>query len=414
MKVGIYSTRDLIGGASKAANRLFRSLNNLNNVSVKMHVAIKSSANKNIIPVNHWKLFSLKIFSRIEKLILRIFNSSDHIHHSLGVFGVLKSSEINSKNYDIINIHWINSGFVSIKAISKINKPVVITLHDSWFFCGCEHHPKSVDDLRFVYGYNSENKSIKDSLIDLNTIIWKLKKKLICSNINIIAPSSWMLDMARRSSIFRDNKIIHIPNALNTDVYKPLDKMKTKIDLGFEEHNKIVLFGVFGDPFKINNKGIDLLISSLKKIKNHKFTCLCVGHDDNDFNIGNIKIKFLGKISSEHRMAKLYNTADVVVIPSRLENLTQMGTESVSCGVPVIAFDTGGNSDIIENQKSGILVEPFDTEKFANSIIEVLNWSKIKYQNISDFCREKALSKWSFKKISKDYNSFFKKILAEN
>ena len=414
MKIGIYSTKDLIGGASKAAYRLFISLNYLNNVSVKMHVAFKSSDNKNIISVNYWKLFLLKIFSRIEKLILRICNSSNHIHHSLGIFGILKSAEINSKNYDIINIHWVNSGFLSIKTISKINKPVVITLHDSWFFCGCEHHPKSVDDLRFVNGYSSENKSVKDSFIDLNRMIWKLKKKLISSNINIIAPSSWMFDMAKRSSIFRDNKIIHIPNALNTDVFKPLDKLKTKIDLGFEEHNKIVLFGVFGDPFKINNKGIDLLFSSLKNIKNHKFTCLCVGHDNDDFNIGNIKIKFLGKIASEDKMAKIYNTADVVVIPSRLENLTQMGTESLSCGVPVIAFDTCGNSDIIENQKNGILVEPFDTEKFASSIIEVLNWPKIKYQNISDFCLEKALSKWSFKKISKDYESFFKKILEEN
>jgi len=414
LKIGIYSTKDLIGGASKAANRLYTSLNNLEYVTAKMHVAIKSIEDENVISVGPWKLFLLKVVSKIEKLILKICNSSDHIHHSLGIFGVIKSNEINSKNYDIINIHWINSGFLSIKTISNINKPVVITLHDSWFFCGCEHHPQSLNDLRYVNGYSSENKILKDSLIDINRIIWRLKKKMIHSNINIIAPSSWMFNMARRSSIFRDNKIIHIPNPLNTDIFKPLDKIKTKIDLGLDEHNKIVLFGVFGDPFQINNKGIDLLFSSLEKIKNHKFTCFCVGHDNKDYYIGNIKIKFLGNIFSENMMAKIYNIADVVVIPSRLENLTQMGTESLSCGIPVIAFDTGGNSDIIENQKNGILVEPFDIEKFASSIIEVLNWPKIKYKKISDFCREKAVSKWSFKKISSDYNNFFKKIVEEN
>ena len=69
-----------------------------------------------------------------------------------------------------------------------------------------------------------------------------------------------------------------------------------------------------------------------------------------DILVGKIKIKFLGRIHDEKELSYMYSLADVVVIPSRMENLTQMGTESMSCGTPVVAFDVGGTVILLIKQ----------------------------------------------------------------
>ena len=406
MKIKIFSTNDTFGGASRACFRLFNSLKHHTENDVKLNVAQKFSNDFNVIPINKFKNLIRKILNRLEKTILRFNKTSNKIFHSLGLFGVIRSSEINSSDSDIINVHWINLSFMSIYTISKIKKPVVITLHDSWFFCGCEHHPISNSDSRFKNGYITENFS------SLNKLVWKEKKRVFKNNLNFIAPSKWIYKNAKQSPIFRDNDIIHIPNPLDTETFMPHDKSLSKQKYGFDVNSKVVLFGVFGDPNEINNKGIDLLLKSLELINDENFICICIGHMQEDILVGKIKIKFLGRIHDEKELSYMYSLADVVVIPSRMENLTQMGTESMSCGTPVVAFDVGGNCDIID-KATGILVQPYNVNDFSKAIVKILKLNINDYKLMSKKCRRKAELNWSSEIVAKKYNEYFNQIINQ-
>ena len=97
--------------------------------------------------------------------------------------------KINESTADIVNLHWTQHEMLSISDISKINKPVVWTLHDMWGFCGAEHI--SWDD-RWEKGYNKNNRPTHESGFDLNKWTWKRKIKYWKKPIQIITPSNWL------------------------------------------------------------------------------------------------------------------------------------------------------------------------------------------------------------------------------
>jgi len=99
---------------------------------------------------------------------------------------------------------------------------------------------------------------------------------------------------------------------------------------------------------------------------------LVVGNQKIDIGrIGEIPIRFLGQIDDEERMVRVYSAADLFIAPSEQDNLPNTVMEAMACGTPVIAFDIGGMSDLIDNQRNGRLIKPFLSDEFAKSINEL-------------------------------------------
>jgi glycosyltransferase involved in cell wall biosynthesis len=69
----------------------------------------------------------------------------------------------------------------------------------------------------------------------------------------------------------------------------------------------------------------------------------------------------------------LYSAADVMVVPSRQEAFGQTASEAHACGTPVVAFNTGGLPDIVDDRVSGALAEPFEPASLAAAIRWVLD-----------------------------------------
>ena len=92
----------------------------------------------------------------------------------------------------------------------------------------------------------------------------------------------------------------------------------------------------------------------------------------NIFKKTKFEIINLGKINSNNKMSKIYSAADIFIIPSRIESFGQTAAEAQSCGTPVISFDIGGLKDIINHDKNGILIEPFNSKKMALAIESLL------------------------------------------
>ena len=107
----------------------------------------------------------------------------------------------------------------------------------------------------------------------------------------------------------------------------------------------------------------------------------------------------------------IYNSADIMIVPSLQENLANSIIESLSCGIPVVAFDVGGNSDMIEHKSNGYLAKAISPKDMVNGIEWVLR--NYVSKDLSNNARNKALKEFDQQLITKKYIDLYKSTLEE-
>ncbi|HHR6139282.1 TPA: glycosyltransferase family 4 protein [Providencia alcalifaciens] len=412
MKILHVSYSDILGGAARASYRLHKALLE-SGVNSEMMVRIKKT--------DDWTISSSN--SRIEKLAT-IFRSSiglsiNNLQYSDNVN--LRSGNwlpsnwakrINSSDVDIVHMHWIGSETLSIKDIGKIRKPIVWTMHDMWPFCGAEHYTSDDVNSRWITGYESKNRISGEHGTDIDKLVWKRKFHLWnTSNMHMVSPSQWLANCAKKSLLFQNSSISVIPNPLDTEIYQPLNKSFCRKLLKLPENKNIILFGAIGggnDP----RKGYDLLIEALHKLQNEidvsSTVCVIFGQSEPK---NSPKLPFptywLGHINDDPTLSLLYNSANVMVVPSRMDNLPQTSTEAQTCGTPVVSFSTTGLIDIVEHKKTGYLAKPFDTTDLANGIKWILENESRQFE-LKNYSRKKAENLWENSIVANQYIELYK------
>lgn len=379
MKVLLLNTNDSGGGAAIGAVRLTNALNKAG-IDATLGIVNKKSNNPYCIDLMKKHIFFKRaFFAVLEKLFFSLSKTSNSILHSLNWYSKIDIKKINNSDYDIVHLHWINSNMISIRDIAKITKPIVWTMHDSWVCCAAEHHPNILEnDVRYTQGYTYANKPKSTKGLDICRWVYKRKEKYFANmnKLQFIAPSNWECSILKNSKLFSDNKCTVIHNLIDKNVFKPLDnvdEIKRKIGLSLDK--KIIGFGAAYDVDNPRSlKGGRYLLEALKKLPNpNEYQFLVFGPADKKFarNLG-IKAFYMGYISNPIVMAELYNVCDVFVCPSIIENLPYTCLESICCGTPVAAFNTGGIPDVVEHRYNGYLAKSFDIEDLAEGILYVL------------------------------------------
>ena len=394
-KVLIISWSDLYGGAARACYETYKSLSSKNkNVDYFVQKKISKdhrikTYNKNNLNLIARKLFSLIIYK------LR-FSKNDHSYNLINS-NILKIS--NSEKYEIINLHWINSETISLVDLSKIKKKVVMTLHDMWAFCGSEHYLYELPSKYFKNG-----KNIKVNFF--NYCIWKLKKKLWKKKFQVVVPSKWLANLAKKSHLMSDYKIKIIPYCVNQNIYKKkIIKDLIYKNFSLKKDIKIIdiLFISAGKLFNYR-KGFDLLDKLIFESNNkNKYRIIIVGacRESDKKKIKSNHILF-DKIDDIKILSKIYNFSDLLAIPSRLDNLPLVGLEAHSCGLPIVAFNVGGIPEIITHKKTGYLAKAFFEKDFINGIDYVY-----KYKNTLGINALNKSKKWSQKATEQQYSKLF-------
>lgn len=371
------------GGAALAASRLSSSLEKLGIESQIAHMPTRIPA-------------------YIDALIGKLTMPINTIFHSYNYFGVNLESIINSYNPDLVHIHWIGAGFIRPESLANIHLPIVWTLHDLWPLCGGEHLPGSL--TRFANGYKKSNRPKGESGLDLDRYVWE-RKVGVWKDIDItyVAPSIFVQDLSSKSFIFNGYKPRYIPNGLDINIYAPQKSSKK---------SKTILVCA-PNLLEDSNKGFDLFIQSLSylnsKIKK-EIKVLIVGATmpaKDPIEAMGIQSKYLGIITDQAQMAQLYNSADVTVVPSRMETLSFVTMESLSCGTPVAAFNVGGLSDLINHQINGYLAKPLNPKDLARGIMKILN-KKIVVK-LSD--RKRILNKFSIDNVGQQYLELYRELI---
>jgi glycosyltransferase involved in cell wall biosynthesis len=287
---------------------------------------------------------------------------------------VAKLDEI--KNADIIYIHWALNGllnFKSIKQIAKLNKPVIVFLHDMWAVTGGCHHSFTCDKYKTT-GCNNCPMFPGDKKYDLSAREFQKKLKLYSSfnNLNFVSPSRWLFDCAKNSLLTRDKPIFYIPNILDNTLFKPMDKMAAKKFLDIDTNEIIIAFGAISvsSPYKgwkYLQKALELLKED-DAIKNISVLIFGSVYNKEIADAIPFKTKFMGYLKDEYSTTLIYNAADVFIAPSLAEAFGYVVMEALSCGTPVVGFNVGGIPDMIKHKENGYLAKYKDAEDVCRGI----------------------------------------------
>lgn len=415
MKMLLLSQSDIIGGAARAAYRLHKALQQFG-VESQMKVRVKASDDWTIEGSPNAARMGLdKLRAPLGTLPFRLQQTANTILHSGNWFPSRWARQINVSTADVVNLHWVGAETLSIEEIGRIDKPLVWTFHDMWPFCGAEHYTTDDAFARWRTGYTSANCLPFDRGIDLDRIVWWRKHRAWKQPIHIVTPSQWLADCVSESALMRDWPVTVIPNVLDTAVYQPLERNFCRNALGLPQDKRIILFGAIGGS-KDSRKGFDLLFNALeslaKQIDPKNLLFVIFGQSKPEKPIGlPMSTHWLGHVQDDVSLALLYNAADVMVVPSRQENLPQTCTEAQACGTPVVAFNCTGFPDAVEHQVTGYLAEPYLSKDLANGILWLLEDSS-RLAQLRATARERAIRLWSSAVVIPQYLNLYKSVVA--
>jgi glycosyltransferase involved in cell wall biosynthesis len=312
-------------------------------------------------------------------------------------------------DYDIVMIHFVGKGFVTCREIGRIRKPIVWLLHDMWPFCGAEHYPD--EQQRPQEGYTRNNRPENQRGLDLDRRLWQAKaKRWRTADMTVIGASQWISQVAQKSRLFANSRHGVIPYPLNTRIYQPQDGLAARKLFSLPTDRKLVLFGAVG-ALKDQRKGFDLLAEALRKLRSPVELVVFGNRVEDRFNDLNVRCHPLGMLGDDYSLAMLYSAADVMAVPSRMDNLPQTVLESLACGTPCVAFNVGGMPDMIEHRGNGFLASPYSTDEFATGLEWVLE-SESAQAAASERARLSAVKLCNQESIGAAYIDLFKNILA--
>jgi len=314
---------------------------------------------------------------------------------------------------------------LSIEEIGSLNLPIIWTMHDQWAFLGSEHYTDwthslepSININRYQHAYRASLRPGYERGPDINLKTWSRKSRAWRKPMHIVCPSAWMAECARQSSLMADWPISVIPYPIDLDTWAPVPKRFARQLLNLPLDVPLVLFGATGgaaDP----RKGCDLLFESLHHLSHRiqdtplaTLQLLVFGQEQPEEPPRvDFPIHYFGAVDDELRLRLIYSSADVFVMPSRLDNLPNTGLEAHACGTPIVAFRTSGLPDIVDDNVTGILADAFDPVSLANAIKVILSDCQRQHQ-MARASRSRAERLWHPARIASLHADLYRNVLS--
>jgi glycosyltransferase involved in cell wall biosynthesis len=340
---------------------------------------------------------------------------------------------------DIIHFHWVHKGFLSFKGLEKLlrlDKKFIWTCHDLWpvtggcyYTWGCNHLEQGCFNCKFLKHPSNP---------DHSTRWYSIKQRLWGSGqVRFITPSRWLAEIGNTSKLMQSpqmKSIKAIPNAINTDFFKPVDlnqKKELKLKFGLNPELPVIMFSAAN----LNNpaKGFKHFLQVMKGLVQHRMGVqfLIVGREfdgeiegvnvgeiegDYDSEMGGVSAseidaevnsKFQGKPDSDfpakymgfqtdvHLIVQYYQLSDIYVTTAVEDNLPTTVMEALSCGLPCFGFEVGGIPELIDSGLNGFVFNSGDVNSLVDSIITTQD----RWRHLSVAAREKALSIYDTKVV---------------
>ena len=418
MRVLIVNTSERTGGAAVAANRLMEALNN-NGVKAKMLVRDKETDTITVVGLGNGMMAQRHFLWERLTILRKLHFSKKHLFEvdiaNTG-FDITRLREF--READVIHLHWVNQGMLSLKGIRRIietGKPVVWTMHDAWPATAICHYPQG------CLAFRSECKNCHllpshGSSTDLANKVWHRKLAMLeGANLSFVACSRWLQLQAKQSALLTGQTITTIPNTIDTHVFKPTDKAEARQRLQLPDDKRLILF--VSQRVTDRRKGMDYLIEAIElMVRDHpEMTAntgvvVLGGHAEEVEGKIKLPVFPLGYVSEERRIVDVYNAADLFVLPSVEDNLPNTIMEAMACGVPCVGFKTGGIPEEIDHLKTGYVAEyqsASDLAKGMHWVLDEADYHKLCTQSV-----RKVATTYSQNTVSLRYIEVYNHALA--
>lgn len=410
MKILFINISDVVGGAAIAARRLGKGLEKYHHTENFFVVRTKGSTDKNVFATRR------NGFEQSAEKWFNIFSNLLGLQYQFLPFSprviLQKTKEIKP---DIISLHNTLGGYFTTSLISELSKeaPVVWTLHDMWAFTGNSAH--TFGDMSWKEMKNSRSNTRIFPSIGINTgsMLLKQKKRIYSnSDLTVVAPSGWLYQLAHQSPVFQGKELLHIFNGIDLNTFLPRPKEEIRRSLNIPPEAKVIMFSaekLKNNPYK-GGRDLTEILKIINAGLNFKVHLLILGtgrlEETDQFN--NFTVHTTGYIQDESKMAEYLSAADLFVYPTRADNLSNALIESIASGTPAVTFDVGGCGEIIKNNVSGSLIEPFNLEKFAGETLRLLS-SEERLKELSERSRRFAEENFSLQAMSDNYFRLFER-----
>lgn len=415
MKVLLVNTSEQTGGAAIAASRLMHALNN-HNVQTQMLVRDKQTDNPNVFTARNPLMRAKFVAERAE--IFAINRSRENLWAiDAGTHGMDITKLREFEEADLVHLHWINQGMLSLGDLAKIlktGKPVVWTMHDMWPITGICHHAKECEnwlshchDCRLLMRPNERDLSYRVFEHKINTYAQ--------GKIHFVACSEWLCKLAYQAPLTKGHEVVSIPNAIDTNFYVPGDKQAARERLGLPRNKRLLLFVALKATDK--NKGIDYLIKATHIIAERypewisQLGVIPVGLEADTLKDAFACSCFPQEyVKDAARMRDLYQAADLLVMPTLMDNLPNTIVEAQACALPCVGFNIGGLPQMIKDGLNGYLARYKDADHFAELTLGTLIDEH--YQNFCLRAHQMAESTYSEQAVAEKHIQLYESAVA--
>ena len=413
MKVLFISTAERSGGGAIAASRLLDALNK-NGIQAQMLVRDKQTDSPTIIALNkkisgRWKF----LWERLVIWFNNCFSKQNLFKVSIANTGFDVTKHKSFQEADIIHLHWINQGMLSLNDITNIinsGKPIVWTMHDMWECTAICHYAYTCDKFK------SECRQCpflrfpgKNDLS--NRVFYKKKRIFSNSDLNIVTVSHWLKRQVQESTLLGHCSTSVIPNTLSLSDFQMMDKAECRKQLGLPLDKRIIIFGAarVDDPIK----GFPMILDALSYLKAHNQE---FAKDLHLVTFGifkqakpHIPIDHtdIGWVKDNATLSMLYSASDALISASLYETFGQTLIEAQACGCLPISFGNSGQTDIIRHKENGYLAEYLSPASLSEGIIWTLTEGTVINR---ETVRTEVLNKYSAEVVASKYMKLYTRI----
>lgn len=399
---------DRKGGAAKAAYRFHTGLCD-HGVDSTLFSQFKTKGGRKVSSFTSFKdVYSAKFRAQYDR-----WGINSNIQFSPAKIGV-DVHKIIPADTDIVFLHWVNSGYLSISDIARIQQPIIWTMHDMWPFTGGCHYDQECG--RYVNGCGKCPLLGSDSSQDLSAKIWKKKRALWRNqDITFISPSVWLADCAKNSPITEGKQVKVIKNGVDLDLFFPHPKPFARKVFNLPQDKKLILFSAMSaktDP----RKGFTYLQQTLQNLgdsfKSEVELVILGAYEAQEQFEGVFKCHYPGYLQDDYSLSLIYSAVDVHIAPSLQDNLPNTVVEANACGIPSIAFEIGGFPDLIHHLENGYLAKPFDVQDLSHGLATLLSMDRHEAERVSQYARKLAKREFNLQTQSSKYLELFTQVLS--
>lgn len=348
------------------------------------------------------------------KMENRIHSFLSHITGRQGLYSSCTTQRlldfVRLKKIDVVHLRVLHSNCVNIKMLLEFlgrdNYPVVITLHDCWYFTGhcCYFTGASCDRWKTECGHCPELYTWNKSwFFDRTKKNLEMKKQLFdgIKRLAVVGVSDWVTEFVHDSILKKAFSVKRIYNWIDLDTFKPKDRQLIRNRIGLNEEFTIICIAQNWSLLK----GLDDVIKLANRMSNCKI--LMVGTCPQEFLPLPSNIISVGCTNNATELANYYSAADVFFNPSLQETFGKVTAESLACGTPVVGYGVTATVELIK-PGCGYLIKPHALDEAVEKLSIIKNEGKSVYM---DNCRLFAVSTFNKDKLIKENLDIYQQLI---